>query len=111
MYSGDTCLHYLHYLVQEPGHGLQLELGNVVIDGLQEDAEVWVRTLHSREEIRDDALKQRDVLEGVKGSCDLDWDSPGLTCNNSQSSEKPNLFDQTCDIYSDAMVLTISSPQ
>ena len=53
---------HLNNLVQEPGHRLQLELGDVVGDGLQEGAEVGVGKLHAGEQIRDDPLKQWDVL-------------------------------------------------
>jgi len=42
---------HLNNLIQEPGHRLQLELGDVVGDGLQEGAKVRVGKLHAGEEI------------------------------------------------------------
>ena len=63
-------------LLYKPGHGLQLSLGNVVFQRLQEDAIVRLGQLHSREQVWDDAIEQRHILHththranGITGEC------------------------------------------
>lgn len=54
---------YLDDLADEPRDRLELELGDVVIESLEEELIFWFRKDHSREQIRDDSLRttQRDL--------------------------------------------------
>jgi len=57
---------YLDDFVEEPWYRLELPLGDVVLQGLHEDTVVWFGTLYTREQIRDDTLKQGHILQSQK---------------------------------------------
>ena len=48
--------------VDEPGHRLEMALGDAGLDSVEEHAVVGLRQLDAREQVRDDTLEQRHVL-------------------------------------------------
>ena len=60
--SDDHHLVHLHDLLIEEINGLQVALFADLGDGVEEDAVVGLREGDAREEIRDDAAEERDVV-------------------------------------------------
>ena len=66
-YMYTTVRTYLYDLHHEPGHVLESHASQAVSDGIFQCIVVRLRQDHSRKEVTDDALKEREVLHIKEG--------------------------------------------